>query len=156
MRIVLAIALALTGCGSESVDTQSESHTDGNGDGGATPCVRRTEATCTSDLGCRPYVASPLSGDEDRSILICLERDFPCGDGDAVSCARKDDTGELFTFPQTCVPPGWTYLPSQDCYPVLDAAVEGDTDLTGMPDASNNAPTDGGTSPMDAAATDGD
>ena len=76
-------------------------------------CHGRPESTCSEADGCRPIYAWN-EGELSTRFMACVD-DGSCSDGDAVTCASSDDTGELVSFTTTCVPPGWSPFPDDDC-----------------------------------------
>jgi hypothetical protein len=79
-------------------------------DAGAWSCADQNEEVCKMDFGCSPI--TDLEGD----YRGCHSIDSLCDD--ALTCAENED-GELVTFPDSCIPEGWTERSYAECEPEI-------------------------------------
>jgi hypothetical protein len=92
-----------------SGDAALDASRDAAVDGSIETCGERSAATCTGDDSCRAVYArleGQASGANPAFVACVL--DDSCSDGDVVTCAQNDATGELAAFTTNCVPEGWS------------------------------------------------
>jgi len=81
-------------------------------------CTAIQEDLCVRDPRCAAEHAfaaeSPLMG---TVFAACVPRAEVCSDGGTALTCASSPAGRLFVFPTTCLPPGWSERPGEDCDP---------------------------------------
>lgn len=83
-------------------------------------CGELDEAACKASKSCAPMTAwTPAASCNNEAITPvykgCMSNELGCGD--AETCAADPTTGELWVFPSTCLPKGWTAKSWEACCP---------------------------------------
>lgn len=111
-----AVAFGLFGLSFGCSDAGENPDGDGDGDGNLAACEGLDEVACTErNTGdyeetdaCWPLFGKNLCGEspELSEFVVCLEGGD--GDGTQVTTARDPESGDLYEFSTTTIPPGWS------------------------------------------------